>query len=412
MSNVSPASASKHHISAQLTLELDCDNESTLSTVESTVGSVGDCSPPPEEESDDDGFNYFNFSETDRMQLRKEAYQRRQRLMRARDTESRTNSKLTGLRAVEHQLVGALTWNKEKIGIIRDKISVYEGKLEKARQEVKEAQADIDQHKTIVQTRNPGLCRREEADSLAAPFDKEYLAALAACLNSCPVLSLDDCLQAVRPYLQNFMTQSNLAMATELGDKGQEIFKHTLHDYVKYVEGKGDKVFIRTYTGQRVPVYSAVSAQMVNTETRFADSKLSKAVRECMQWQAMLHRELSLLPPLGVKRLYRGIAHKFDDLMEAYPHGATKILYEPKSTSMEEAEAAEFATPEGTMFVMDTFTAVDITSYSFYPSEKEALIKMLTRFRVTNAFRKPGSYDEIWMEEILEEGEDAVSACF
>merc|ERR1712232_862571 len=128
---------------------------------------------------------------------------------------------------------------------------------------------------------------------------------------------------------------------------------------------------------------------------------LSQSVKDCMHFQVILDAEVKALPTVDkFVEVYRGIPIKFSDLRSIFPTEAEKIFYEPKSFSFERSEALKFAGPDGTLLVLRTLTARDITEFSFFPSEREAFVPMFTRVRVTRAIRGTGSCDEVQLMEV------------
>merc|ERR1712137_699522 len=194
-----------------------------------------------------------------------------------------------------------------------------------------------------------------------------------------------------------------------------EVFNHRLQQYLEHTVQKAEGVkgpkgvhyacdAIMLYTSQRYPVYSAVSHVMVDTKGRVLGGKLSPEVEVCMLWQVLLDSQIAKLPVLPRGTLvYRGICHCFPDIEAVWRVGDIKVFYEPKSCSLYKRQAVQFATQRGTVFVMKTNTARQIDAFSFYPTEKEAIIRMLVaRFTVTRVERRSSEPDHIFMEELEE----------
>jgi len=100
--------------------------------------------------------------------------------------------------------------------------------------------------------------------------------------------------------------------------------------------------------------------------------------------------------------LYRGIAV---DLFDEYTPGKVITWWSVSSCTASISVAQNFMNQLGgsaaTFITLNTKKACDVSSLSFYPHEKESLLRPGTKLKVLNRTRK-GKVVEIEVDEVLE----------
>merc|ERR1712137_690913 len=182
-----------------------------------------------------------------------------------------------------------------------------------------------------------------------------------------------------------FKSESRLPLMPSLDKVPKHDFPEDL-DLPDFAQSICGNDFIRCYTAEEPPVYSAVSKVFHDTTTRVQKGKLSAQVRNCAYFYLGLHHEMRTLKRVdwGV-RAWRGVAHTFEKLETEFQVGNLKCWYEPKSASLEEEKAKGFAKSGGffgTLFTLVLVDAFEIPDDRSFFEEREVLVPILSTFRI------------------------------
>lgn len=104
-----------------------------------------------------------------------------------------------------------------------------------------------------------------------------------------------------------------------------------------------------------------------------------------MKWMTWLDQALSLLPMLKTEAWRVAKGFRYDDLTTKFERGKTITWYEPKSLTLSEDVARQWAGQKdevSTFFKILDFQGHDISFVSSSPGEREAMTRAVSRFEV------------------------------
>lgn len=270
--------------------------------------------------------------------------------------------------------------------------------LEECHQQLDTVREEIESLSKVIVPHIAGRVNECEADhlkkSLKCGIDHQWYYALwkefQQHLDNKP--TLHEALMHIEPWLKSAMLKSTVESSRKAAAQPSlsEFLMTLVNDHC---QGSA----VKAYTGERCPVYSVTSGIMVEINSRLEGRALSQPVKHVLPFYALLHAELSEVPPTeDCITVWRGIRHWFPEL--GHPP-SWKLITEPKSASLSRKVAEDWAGPNGTVMEFK-LRAREISGKSMFPSELEALIPMFSLFKyVHHQRRQPGNPDYVYFEE-------------
>lgn len=154
--------------------------------------------------------------------------------------------------------------------------------------------------------------------------------------------------------------------------------------------------YIKCYTAEDPSIYEIVSG-IFHDPDRMDGNDTSAGVKSCSPFQLGLHTECLSRGCRVRPQLWRGVRYKFTPSewdrkfqhTTLSPKGQPNVcFYDPKSASTNINVAKKFAGAHGTLYLLLNCEAYELTAQdSFFPSEEEHLIPLLSLFRFVYAQR-------------------------